>query len=226
MKNILTLLTLTLFTLSSFAQQRIIEELEPFLEIKTFDRIEAILIKSTENKVVITGDDQDDVNISNKKGLLKVKMDFENQFDGGDVTVKVYHTETLTSIDCNESSNITSEDTITGSVVRITAQEGGKIDLKVDIEELYTKSTSGAEITLSGKAVNQEVVANSGGKVLNKDLNTTKTKVSVNAGGTARVNAKDKMEAKVRAGGSIYIYGNPKDLKRNKVFGGSIKVIE
>jgi len=34
------------------------------------------------------------------------------------------------------------------------------------------------------------------------------------------------MEAKVRAGGSIYIYGNPKDLKRDKVFGGKIKVMD
>lgn len=226
MKTYFFLFALLLMSYTGQAQREIVVELEPFTEIKAFDRIVTVLIKSDENKVVITGDDQDDANASVKGGLLKIKMDFENQMDGGDVTATVYHTEPLTLIDANENADITSDDTILGSEVKIAAQEGGKITLKVDIEDLNVKSTSGAEITLTGKVKKQEVVANAGGKVWNEDLSTTETKVTVNAGGTARVHATDKMEAKVRAGGSIYIYGNPKDLKRDKVFGGKIKVMD
>lgn len=226
MKRHVTLLIFALITFKAIGQREIVKELESFTEIKAFDRIETILIKSSENKVVITGDDQDDVNISNKDGLLKVRMDFENQIDGGDVIVKVYHTENLTLIDSNENADITSDDIISGSEVKIAAQEGGKITLKIDIDNVYVKSTSGAVVTLKGKAKTQEAVANAGGKVLNDELNTTETKVTVNAGGTARVNATDKMNAKVRAGGSIYVYGNPKDLKRDKVFGGKIEVVD
>lgn len=226
MKKYFFLIVLALINYTVLGQREIIKELEPFTEVKAFDRINAVLIKSNENKIVITGDDQDDVNISQKDGLLKIRMDFENQMDGGDVTTKVYYTETLTLIDSNENADITSDDTISGSEVKIAAQEGGKITLKIDIENLYVKSTSGAEVTLTGKANNQEAVANAGGKVFSGKLKTSETKVTVQAGGSARVNATDKMDAKVRAGGSIYIYGNPKDLKRNKVFGGKIKVME
>lgn len=226
MKKYLSLFALVLIGYTSFAQREVVEELKPFTEIKAFDRINTVLIKSNENKVVITGDDQDDVNISNKGGLLKIRMDFENQMDGGDVTAKVYHTETLTLIDANENADISSDDTISGKTVKIAAQEGGNITLKVDIDNLYVKSTSGAEVTLTGKAKSQEAIANAGGKVWNEDLKTTETEVTVNAGGSARVNASDTMKAKVRAGGSIYIYGNPKNLKRDKVFGGKIKVMD
>ncbi len=226
MKNYISLLVVAFITFNGLAQREIVKELESFTEIKAFDRINTILIKSNENKIVITGDDQDDVNVSLKGELLKIRMDFENQMDGGDVTVKVYHTENLALIDSNENADITSEDTISGEEVRVAAQEGGKITLKINIDILDVKSTSGAEVTLTGLAKKQEAVANTGGKIFNEELNTTETKVTVNAGGSAKVNASDKMEAKVRAGGSIYIYGNPKDLKRDKVFGGKIKVMD
>ena len=226
MKKYISLLVFALITCSAIAQQTIVTELESFTEIKAFDRIHTILVKSKENKVVITGDNKADVTIANKGGLLKIRMEFENQMDGGNVTAHVYHTETLTLIDANENAEITSEDTISGSEVKLAAQEGGKITLEIDIDDLYVKSTSGAVVTLSGKAIMQEAVANAGGKVLNEKLNTTETKVTVNAGGSASVNASDKMEAKVRAGGSIYVYGNPKDLKQDKIFGGKIKIMD
>ena len=229
-KNIMikyiSLLVFALIACNSYAQQTIMKDLESFTEIKAFDRINTILIKSTENKIVITGDKQDDLKITNKGGLLKIRMEFENQMDGENVTAQVYHTETLILIDANENAHITSEDIISGSEVKLAAQEGGKITLKVDIADLYVKSTSGAEVKLSGIAKKQEVVVNAGGKVLNDKLNTIETKVNVNAGGSASVNASDKMEAKVRAGGSIYVYGNPKDLKQDKIFGGKIKIMD
>ncbi len=226
MKNNVTTLVFLFLAFNAFAQREIVKELETFNEIKAFDRIETILIKSDKNKVVVTGDDQDEVNISLKNGTLKVKMEFDNQMDGGNVTVKVYHSEILTFIDANEGANISSEDTAKGNEVKIAAQEGGTVDLNVDIDNLEVKSTSGAEITLTGKVTKQEAIANSGGKVYNDKLKTVETKVTVQAGGSASVHASDKMNAKVRAGGSIYIYGNPKDLERDKVFGGKIKVMD
>jgi len=69
-------------------------------------------------------------------------------------------------------------------------------------------------------------MVNTGGKIYNKQLNTQQTTVVVNAGGRADVNASEKVDAKVRAGGSIYIYGNPKEIDKDKVFGGKIEVVD
>jgi hypothetical protein len=45
----------------------------------------------------------------------------------------------------------------------------------------------------------------------------------VNAGGDASIHATDYVDAKVRAGGSILIYGKPKEINQKSVLGGIIK---
>ena len=225
MKNVIPLLVL-IFSGTLWAQNTNTKILEPFTELKAFDRIRVTLEKSTENKLVISGDDNDEVNISNKNGLLKIKMEFDNFMDGDEAKATLYYTDDLTLIDANENAKIDSDETISVGYIEIKTQEGGQIELKVQAEELYAKSVSGGEITLSGSAQQQEVTVNTGGKVYNKDLKTVTTNVSVSAGGRAEVNATDKVEAKVKAGGSIYIYGNPKAVDSNKVFGGKIEIIE
>lgn len=226
MKKSILSCTLVLMTLSTMAQKTNTKELESFSELKAYDRIIISLVKSTENKIVISGDDQDEVNISNKDGVLKVKMEFDNFMDGDEARATVYYTEDLTLVDANENAKITSDETLKGKRVEIKAQEGGKIELKVDLEDAYVKSISGSEVVLTGSSTVQEVMVNTGGKVMNEKLNTEKTKVVVNAGGRANVKATEQVEAKVRAGGYIYIHGNPKDVERDKVFGGKIVMVE
>lgn len=226
MKNTITTLVLLLFVSYSFSQKENIKQLDKFTRVKAYDRITVTLVKSNENKIVIMGDDQDEVSISNKNGLLKIRMEFDNFLDGDEAKATLYYSETLVLIDANENAKIRSDETITGDRVEIKAQEAGHIDLKIDIADLYAKSISGSEITLTGKAKVQEVMVNTGGKVYNKELHTNETKVVVNAGGRADVKASERVKAKVRAGGSIYIYGNPTDIDRDKVFGGKIRIMD
>lgn len=226
MKNLGFLAMVCLLTTNVLAQKATTKELEKFTQLKAYDRIIVTLVKSNENKLVITGDDQDEVNIDNDKGLLKIKMEFDNFMDGDEAQATLYYSENLILIDANENAKIRSDETLKGDRVEIKTQEGGKIDLKIDIQDLYTKSISGGEVTLTGTAKVQEVMVNTGGKTYNKGLNTEDTTVVVNAGGRADVKASNKVVAKVRAGGSIYIYGNPKEVNKDKVFGGKIEVVD
>ncbi|MGS0526270.1 head GIN domain-containing protein [Zobellia nedashkovskayae] len=208
------------------AQKENTKDLDKFTELKVYDRIVVSLIKSNENKIVITGDDKDEISISNKDGLLKIKMEFGNFLDGDEAKATLYYTEDLTLIDSNENAKIKSDETVEGDRVEIKTQEGGKIDLKINFKDLYAKSVSGGEVTLTGSATKQEVMVNTGGKIYNKQLDTKETTVVVNAGGRADVNASDKVVAKVRAGESIYIYGKPRSIEKDKVFGGKIKEMD
>ncbi|MBT9187500.1 MULTISPECIES: head GIN domain-containing protein [Zobellia] len=226
MKKLLCIAVTLFVSAGVFAQKENTKELEKFTELKVYDRIVVSLVKSNENKLVITGDDKDEVNISNKNGLLKIKMEFDNFLDGNEAKATLYYTEELALLDANENAKIRSDETIKGDRVEIKTQEGGKIDLKINIKDLYTKSISGGEVTLTGSADKQEVMVNTGGKTYNKQLDTNETTVVVNAGGRADVKATDKVTAKVRAGGSIYIYGNPKSIEKDKVFGGKIKEMD
>ena len=224
MRNIVIVLLLALVPFDAAAQKEIVHNLEKFTKIKVFDRIEATLIKSNENKVVITGDDRDEVSLSNKGGLLKIRMDLASHMGGGNTEVKVYYTDDLTLIDSNENAKIRSEETLIGKEIKIAVQEAGKIALKVEADKLEVKSTSGGEITLTGNVKSQNVLANTGGKVFNEKLESQETIVVVNAGGSANINASEKVRAKVRASGTIDIYGNPKQVERDKVLGGKITV--
>ncbi|WP_299435115.1 head GIN domain-containing protein [uncultured Maribacter sp.] len=226
MKNILSLFLIAFISFTVTAQRKNTKDLKKFTQLKVYDRIIVSLVKSNVNKIVITGDDKDEVSISNKNGLLKVRMEFDNFLDGGEAKATLYYTESLSLIDANENAKVTSEETFKGNYTQIKGQEGGKVDLKVDLESVYIKSISGSEITLSGNANKQEINVNTGGKAFNKNLETKDTNVVVMAGGRADVKASDNVEAKVKAGGYIYIYGNPKNIEKDKMFGGKIKIMD
>ncbi len=217
---------MALSCLSMIAQRSNTKSLEKFTELKVYDRIIVTLVKSNENKLVITGDDKDEVNISQKGELLKIKMEFDNFLAGNEAKATLYYTENLTLLDANENGKIVSDETFKGNSVEIKGQEGGVINLKVALQSVYLRAVSGSEITLTGSCDSQEISVNTGGKIYNKELNSTDTEVTVLAGGRADVKASNLIKAKVKAGGSIYIHGNPKSLETDKIFGGKIEVIE
>ena len=79
-------------------------------------------------------------------------MEFDNFMDGDEAKATLYYSETFKLLDANENAKINSKETVSGERVEIKTQEGGHIDLKVDIKDLYSKSISGGEITLTGNA--------------------------------------------------------------------------
>ncbi|HSD06628.1 GIN domain-containing protein, partial [Flavobacterium sp.] len=72
------------------------------------------------------------------------------------------------------------------------------------------------------KAVTQSVLINSGGIVEAADLETSQTTVSLSAGGSADIKASSLVDAKVKAGGTITVYGKPKELRQETFMGGTI----
>lgn len=212
------------FSLTSFSQN-IEKDLGEFSQLKTFDGLSVELVKSDNNKMVISGVHKDDVEIVNKKGLLKIRFNLPK-------TTTVYETKVvlfykgLNLIDANEGSFIFSEGIIKGIDLEIKAQEGAIIRLEVDAQRVNSRVVSGSIITLSGNANNQDVVVNSGGVYKAQECITKQTKISVSAGGSAKIYATEIAKAKVKAGGNIAIYGHPKLADTRTVLGGSITVVD
>lgn len=218
------ILVASLFCLATFtmsAQTKTIT-LKSFDEIKAFDQIHVTLIKSSENKAVISGDDIDEVAIVNNSGKLKIRMELDNFLDGNDTHVKLYYTDNIELIDANEGTKIMSDDTIETNYLVINAQEGGDVDVSVEAKNVDVKVVSGGEAKVNGDAPSLEVTVRSGGDFYGKDLDSENASVSVFAGGGARISADKYVDASVTAGGSISIYGNPDKIDRTKTFGGSI----
>jgi len=209
-------------SLSLFAQDNQEKVVGEFKELKVYDRIEVELIKADENKVIVSGKNTEDLVIVHKKDILKIRMTLEEAFDGDETTVKVYYT-TVDIVDANEGAIITSSDAIEQFELKIKAQEGGKVDLTLkDLKFLDIKSVSGGDISVSGDSKNQTVDVNTGGAYNGEELITENTTVTIKAAGVAHVHATKKVTAKVRAGGSVYVYGNPETVDENTIFGGKI----
>lgn len=220
-KNVTTAFLLV-FTISINAQKTIEKHIGEFSELKVYDFIEVELIQSKENKVIISGENKNDVIVNNKNGKLKIKMNLEELFDGAQTKVKLYYTG-IDVIDVNEGADLFSEDSIKQFEVELKAQEGAGIKVDVNVDYLMVKAVTGGIISASGSAKSQYISISTGGVYKGADLITDTTEVSINAAGEASVYATKLVEAKVRAGGDIQIYGNPETVNESSVLGGRIK---
>lgn len=219
MKNLIAITALLIAQLS-FGQIR--KNPGDFNEIKVFDRISVELVPSDENRVEVTGSRANDVEIVNNNGQLKIRMKLEKLLSGEEVNAKIY-TKGIRSIDVSEGSYVGSSATIQQPALTLTAKEGAQIKLSVAVKKLNVKSVTGGNIVLSGIADQQDIVIGTGGIVSAKALKTTHTSVGISAGGEAEVNATDLVDANIKAGGNITIYGDPKLVNEKTTLGGSIK---
>ena len=212
-----------LFVQMSFGQ--VTKELGDFDTVKVYDKLSVKLVQSSENKVVIKGARETELEAVNKNGILKIRMPFPKLLSGNDLEVILYYKH-IELIDVNEGAEVTSKETLKATSFKVSAQEGGKINVDLNVDKLKVSSVSGGEITATGKADNLDASLGAGGYFLGSKLATSQTKVSVSAGGKADVNASTLVDAKVSAGGSIYIYGKPKQINQKTVLGGKIEEVK
>ena len=207
--------------LSQFTNAQVTRNLGDFDEVKVFDKINVKLIEASENKIVVTGARADEVETVNKNGELKIRMPFPQLLSGDDIIVKLYF-KNLESIAVSEGSYVSSEKDFKQTSLDLNAKSGGEIKLEIDVDKVNIKANAGGIVTLSGKAKNQDVGITSGGILNAKDLETSQTTISVAAGGKSEIHASTLVDAKVRAGGSIFIYGKPKQINKEVFIGGTI----
>jgi len=197
--------------------------LSDFEEIKAFDGLSIKLIPSSENKAVITGANIRKVAVVNNEGVLKLRMQVDKLFSGYRTFIDLYYSSALMVIDVNEDARITSEETIKQEVLELRAQEGGEILIMAEVEQMLIKSVTGGVITAQGVADNQDVIINTGGVYEGKEMRTKFTTVNVNAGSSAEIYASTYVQATVKAGGEVLVYGDPDRMEEKTVFGGKIK---
>ncbi|WP_027126270.1 head GIN domain-containing protein [Gelidibacter mesophilus] len=210
-----------LVSVNAMAQENIEKTIGNFNELKVYDLINVTLIKSDENKAVISGHQPHSVELINKNGTLKVQMRLEEKFDGNNTKVILYFKD-IDVIDVNEGAYVTSVDTFQQFKIELRAQEGGIIRIDLDVSENKVKAVTGGEIEVSGTAVRQDISINTGGIFQGETSESEATYVAISAAGEAIINVSKLADIKIRAGGDVYIYGNPETVNESKLFGGRI----
>ncbi|MHC5201103.1 GIN domain-containing protein [Myroides sp. LJL119] len=223
-RNFLIALTVLLTSLG-FAQNT--KDVGTFNRVSVYDQIILTLEESDDpsNTIVISGNKADQVNVINKNGHVKIKMNLANSYQGDQIKITLYH-HGVDHILAAEGAVVKSKQPLTATALDLQAKTGGLISLDIQTQRVNINSGAGAVVKLTGSATVQDIVSNSGAEVQNKNLVTSQTTVTVNAGGIASVNASELVDAKTRAGGNIYIYGDPKVINQKNVAGGVIKKVK
>ena len=221
-KKMKKLVLITLIFLTQISNAQVTRNLGDFDAVKVFDRIKIKLIAASENKAIVTGNRKDLVQFVNKNGELKIRMPFSQLLAGDDVTVELYF-KNLESITVTGGSYVTNKADFKQTSLELIAKSGGEINLQIDVDKVNVKTSTGGAVVISGKATNQDVSITSGGILKAADLLTDQTKIIVAAGGVAEINATTLVDVKVKAGGSVSIYGKPKQINQEVFIGGTIE---
>ncbi len=218
MKNISLVLILLL---SNLSWSQVNKRLGEFNSVSIFDRISVQLIPSDENRIEITGSRAEDVEIINKNGTLKIRMALRKLLEGEDISAKLYFKQ-IDEIDASEGSYIICDEPINQTTLSVNTKEGSEIRLNLDVKKINLRAVTGGILKIKGKATNSDISLGTGGVLQAMDLETVQTTIKITTGGEADIRASELVDAKVRAGGNITIFGSPEQINKNIALGGSI----
>lgn len=194
-----------------------------FNKIKVFDGIRLTIIPSDADSLLVDGKNKSFLSYKNKNGRLYLRMDIRKRFGGFNTTVALFSSSPLEEIDANEGSYVSCQDVLFQPSISLKAKEGAEIDALLDVQKVKTKTASGGIVNLKGSAVVQYHSVVTGGVVEAATLDSEQVEVRVKAGGRAAVNASEIAEIKVSLGGSVSVYGQPKQFIKSVAVGGNIE---
>lgn len=226
MKNIAVILLCSVYFIAN-SQTKVTQNLGDFTELKVYNGIELELIKSSDQKIEITGEKSEMVKIKNVDKTLKLTLPFslnpEKNAADGQILIKLFYNTTIDVIDANEGATITGKEINQDKLV-VNAQERAFINLVVNTKELAVRTSSGGIVKLTGTTDNQQVDVDLYGVYNGYNLTAKQTSdVKAGTGAKAEIAAGEKLSAKVSFGGSIFYKGNPELIKDKKVIGGIIQ---
>ncbi|RXR20963.1 DUF2807 domain-containing protein [Flavobacterium amnicola] len=209
------------FIFNQMVNAQINKALGDFTKVTSFDQISVFLIASNENKIEISGFNANKVELVYENNELKIRMPLDKLLQGNDILAKVYYTK-LEAVEANEGSNIGASTPIVASNFDIIVKEASSIKLNVETKKITARVTQGGRLEVIGKTNNLDVVVNAAAVFNSQNCETSVANVSVNTGGQATVKASELVDAQVRAGGTINIYGKPKQVNQKTILGGEI----
>ncbi|TRW22169.1 DUF2807 domain-containing protein [Flavobacterium zepuense] len=210
---------------SQFIAAQVTKNLGDFSTVRVFDKINVTLVKSTENKIVLRGEGSNDVEVVTKNNDLKIRMKLTKILQGENIDATVYY-KSVDVVEASEGAYVGSSDTFKSTAFEVNAKEGSTIKLNFEVQKLKSKAASGGILELTGSADNHAATVTSGGILKAKSLETKQTTVGITAGGEADVYASDFVDAKTTAGGTIDVFGSPKQVNQKTSAGGKINVIK
>ncbi|QDP84685.1 DUF2807 domain-containing protein [Chryseobacterium sp. SNU WT5] len=217
-----------------------------FDEIRVAQSISAEVVKSDEEKVVITApaDILDDILVENSGGQLYIHFKPGLNISARNVAAKIFAKD-FSAIKASSSARIIIKDQFTQDRTDISVSSSGSIkgnleanDLSIEASSsgsysgkiwavnLDAKASSSADILISGKTKNANIKTSSSGTVNAKDVIAENAEIQASSSGTAKISVVDKLQAGASSSGNIDVYrkGSLNVINKKESSGGSISI--
>ncbi len=224
--KIISRLFLVMLVLGAFSsvngQNRITINLDDFNSLSVSGGIDLELIPSDSREMSITAlnGKPEEVGVDMKDGELTIRI--RPRIEKEDITkVKLPYSK-LNKISVSAGAVVNSARDLQADDLQLTANSGGKIELGVNAKNIDAKVIQVSDIILYGKAVSQNVNANTGGNYLAYDLECQDTYIKVSSGSQGKVTASRIIEATAFSKGFIGYIGDPVSTYTKTSMGGEI----
>lgn len=195
---------------------------QPYSSLKVDGNIHVRLVNSGEESLtVLSGSDPASLEWTLDNGLLLLRTGTELTQEKA-VEVRLGYNR-IYSMEVNRGGRLQSADVFPGPALELDVLNGGKVELRVDLDSVNARVNQGADIILSGSTRIQVVEAYTWGNYLAVDLESREAEVSAASGAQVKVKSTDRLRARATSGGVVAYAGDPgkKDLKTS--LGGEIR---
>lgn len=209
--------------LSVKAQQ--VRSLGDFTGIKAGDAFKIVLSQSDANSVKVDAPDNvlPQIKTEVKDGILEISADGTIK-TGKDkpLTISIGIKE-LTSLDVSGASDLSSENQLSCSNLRIQSSGVGDISLDLKAGNIQAKISGAGDVTLKGTADMLDAGVSGAGNLKASNLEAASVKAKVSGAGNAKVYARQSLDADVSGSGDIIYKGSPADRTVNISGAGSVR---
>lgn len=182
------------------------------------------LIPSDENKMLITANENlmEELRYDNTKGELLIEAE-NNIGKANKKLIQLFYTEPIKQIKASSGVYLHSASPLKATNLNTSISSGSMIKLNLDVEDLTVKSSSGANILLSGKSQYTEIEASSGSGINALELISKEAKAKTSSGSSLKLNVSEVLSAESSSGGVIKYEGEVQSVERSTSSGGTIK---
>jgi hypothetical protein len=130
----------------------------------------------------------------------------------------------ITGLESSSGSTISSKNTLRGTEISLTTSSGSEIEAVLEYEKVSCDSSSGSNITISGKVLNLETSTSSGSEINAEELASNEIISDASSGSFTKVKPIVKLKGTASSGSSITYYQMPKTLIKTESSGGSVSI--
>ena len=193
-----------------------------FKSIKASTGLDVFLIQDSMDQVVVEADENllQIIDTQLKGTVLEI---YTNQPIRWSKSKKVYvHFSSLEGVKSSSGSVVRSQSEIVAGQFELSASSGSQQYIGLNCEKLVGRSSSGAQVHLSGKSKKSDLKASSGSHMKAEDLVCEESVADVSSGAHIWIRVNREFSGEASSGGHIYYFGAPERVTVNTSSGGNI----